>query len=78
MREEFRRINKEISTGMMVRLDKNTHDRLVNIAKDDDTYQDLINRLVDIAAASAQRSETLSTNSNGNNGSKESICSLSK
>jgi uncharacterized protein with ATP-grasp and redox domains len=45
-------LREEYSTGKIIRrfLGEQTHDRLVEFAKDEETYPDLINRLLDIAA----------------------------
>jgi hypothetical protein len=46
-------LREEYSTGRIIRrfLGEQTHDRLVEFAKDEETYPDLINRLLDIAAS---------------------------
>jgi hypothetical protein len=49
------RLEQEIKTTM--RLDEQTHNRLVEFAKPDETWPDLLNRLVDIA----EEREKLST-----------------
>jgi hypothetical protein len=46
-------LNKEYSTGKIIRLDEQTHKRLADFAIPDETYQDLINRLLDAATAEA-------------------------
>jgi hypothetical protein len=64
-------LKEEYSTGKILRLDEQTHNRLVEFAIPDETYTDLINRLLDFVTTEAQRSETLqikklSTNNSDN------------
>lgn len=46
-------LGEEFNMGKITRLDEQTHNRLVEFAKPDETYPDLIIRLLDIAAAEA-------------------------
>jgi hypothetical protein len=54
-------LKEEYSTGRIIRLDEQTHNRLVEFAKPDDTYQDLLNRLLDIASASVVEQQKKAT-----------------
>jgi uncharacterized protein with ATP-grasp and redox domains len=54
-------LNEEYSTGRIIILDEQTHNRLVEFAKPDDTYQDLLNRLLDIASASVVEQQKKAT-----------------
>jgi hypothetical protein len=49
----LRLLQQEYSTGKIIRLDEQTRNRLVEFAKDDETWPDLMNRLLDIAIAAA-------------------------
>jgi hypothetical protein len=51
-------LREEYSIGKLIRLDKQTHDRLVDFAKPDEHPVDLINRLLDIAASVAASAVT--------------------
>ena len=44
-------LTEELNAGKIIRLDERTRNRLVEFAKPDETYPDLINRLLDVAAA---------------------------
>jgi hypothetical protein len=44
-------LKEEFRVGKIIRLDEQTRNRLVEFAKPDETYVDLLNRLMDIAAA---------------------------
>ena len=55
------RLKEEYSTGRIIILDEQTHNRLVEFAKPDDTYQDLLNRLLDIASASVVEQQKKAT-----------------
>jgi hypothetical protein len=41
-------LKEEFSAGRQILLDEQTHNRLVEFAKPEETYPDLINRLMDI------------------------------
>jgi hypothetical protein len=49
-------LKEQYSTGRIIRLDEQTHKRLVEFAIPDETYQDLINRLLDAATAESTTS----------------------
>ena len=44
-------LQEEYSIGKIIRLDEQTHNRLVEFAKPEELYTDLINRLLDITEA---------------------------
>ncbi|MFL6411717.1 MAG: hypothetical protein ACJ71K_10830 [Nitrososphaeraceae archaeon] len=46
LKQEIRTARETAATA--IRLDEQTHNRLVEFAKPDETYPDLINRLIDI------------------------------
>jgi hypothetical protein len=48
-------LTEELNAGKIIRLDEQTHKRLVEYAIPDETYTDLINRLLDTATAEAPR-----------------------
>jgi hypothetical protein len=45
----MRLLREEYSVGKIIRLDKKTHDRLVDFAKPNEPILDLVNRLLDVA-----------------------------
>ena len=63
MVREITTLKQDISTGAILDkiLGKETHERLKDFGKDGETYEDVINRLLDFVATEAQRnsSETL-------------------
>jgi ATPase subunit of ABC transporter with duplicated ATPase domains len=46
-------LTEELDAGKIIRLDEKTRNKLVEFAKPDETYPDLINRLLDVADAAA-------------------------
>jgi hypothetical protein len=51
-------LREEINSGKIIRLDERTCNRMVEFARPNETYPDLINRLLDIAAKTAVTAET--------------------
>jgi len=47
-------LTEELNAGKIIRLDERTRNRLVELARPDEAYGDLINRLLDIAAVQAK------------------------